>query len=304
MSNEFALVPYVDLEKMGHAIAVSGLFGVKTSEQAIALMLVAQSEGLHPAIAARDYHVIQGKASMKSDAMLARFQHAGGSVKWLVLTDAQAKAEFSHPQGGSITVDWDISRAKTAGLAGKDMWVKYPRQMLRARVVSEGVRTVFPGCISGFYSPEEIMDGGPAEVPVEEKVIGGGVAVEEPKAAEPKKRGVEAMKAKLSTKKPAPDLVNDSAPISGPGEDDLSTTPLATAEEKKAFITMDQVKHLTSVLADYNIDGAQLLKRAKADALVYILAEDYEPAMSWLHKVGAAKAAAAAAEKAATESEL
>jgi hypothetical protein len=30
--------------------------------------------------------------------------------------------------------------------------------MLRARVVSEGIRTVFPGCVVGTYTPEEIQD--------------------------------------------------------------------------------------------------------------------------------------------------
>ena len=30
--------------------------------------------------------------------------------------------------------------------------------MLRARVISEGIRTVYPGCIAGTYTPEEVMD--------------------------------------------------------------------------------------------------------------------------------------------------
>ena len=41
MSNE--LVPYSDIEKMGKAVAESSLFGIKTQQQAIALMLVAQA---------------------------------------------------------------------------------------------------------------------------------------------------------------------------------------------------------------------------------------------------------------------
>jgi hypothetical protein len=45
-----------------------------------------------------------------------------------------------------------------AGLGGRDMWKKYPRQMLRSRVVSEGIRTVCPMATSGMYVPEEIRD--------------------------------------------------------------------------------------------------------------------------------------------------
>ena len=35
--------------------------------------------------------------------------------------------------------------------------------MLRARVVSEGIRTVFPGCVVGVYTPEEVNDFSPVE---------------------------------------------------------------------------------------------------------------------------------------------
>ncbi len=55
MSN---LVPVQDIERMALAVAKSGLFGVKTADEAMALMLIAQAEGQHPAIAARDYHII------------------------------------------------------------------------------------------------------------------------------------------------------------------------------------------------------------------------------------------------------
>ena len=47
------LIPVNEVQTMAIAVAKSGLFGMKTPEQALALMLVAQSEGLHPARAAR-----------------------------------------------------------------------------------------------------------------------------------------------------------------------------------------------------------------------------------------------------------
>ena len=101
MSN---IVPYQDIEKMAVAVAKSGLFNVKTPEEAMALMLVAQAEGSHPAIAARDYHVIQGRPALKADAMMARFQQAGGKVEWTEYTDERVTGVFSHPAGGSLAV--------------------------------------------------------------------------------------------------------------------------------------------------------------------------------------------------------
>ena len=161
------LVPYQDIEKMGERIAASGLFGIKTVEQAVALMLVAQAEGAHPAQAARDYHVIQGRPALKADAMLARFQAAGGVVKWTSCTDKKVAGVFSHPQGGELEIEWTMDRAKAAGLTGKQTWKQYPRAMLRSRVISEGIRTVYPGVAVGIYTPEEVGDFDAAPVKAE-----------------------------------------------------------------------------------------------------------------------------------------
>lgn len=161
MSN--AIVPFNDIERMALAVSKSNLFGMKTPEQAIALMLVAQSEGLHPARAAMEYHVIQGRPALKADAMLARFQNAGGKVEWKDYTDSKVTGIFSHPQGGTVTVEWSMSMAEKAGLTKNPTWRQYPRQMLRARCISEGIRTVYPGVSVGVYTPEEVQDFAPAE---------------------------------------------------------------------------------------------------------------------------------------------
>jgi hypothetical protein len=60
--------------------------------------------------------------------------------------------------GGTAVITWTIEMAREAKLADKDNWKSYPRAMLRARVVSEGIRTVFPGVVLGVYTPEEVQD--------------------------------------------------------------------------------------------------------------------------------------------------
>jgi len=159
MSN---LVPLNDIQTMAEVAAKSLMFGFKNQEEAMAIMLLCQAESLHPAVAMRDYHVIQGRPALKADAMLARFQQAGGSVQWKTYTDAEVTGVFSHPQGGSLEVTWTMEHAKRIGLAGKDNWNKYGRAMLRARAVSEGIRSVYPGCVVGVYTPEEVADFTPA----------------------------------------------------------------------------------------------------------------------------------------------
>jgi hypothetical protein len=90
------------MEQMATAIASSGLFGMKDKNSVLALMAVAQAEGLHPATAARDFHIIQGRPALKADAMLARFQNAGGKVTWKDYTDERVTGVFSHPNGVSL----------------------------------------------------------------------------------------------------------------------------------------------------------------------------------------------------------
>lgn len=153
-----AIVPIAEIERMALAFSKSGLFGTKTPDQAMALLLLAQAEGQHPALAMRDFDVIQGKPAKKAEAMLRSFIAAGGSVEWHQLDDTVADATFSHPQGGKARIAWDMERAKKAGLTGKDNWQKYGRAMLRSRTVSEGCRTVYPAATSGLYVPEEVRD--------------------------------------------------------------------------------------------------------------------------------------------------
>lgn len=147
------------LERMAIAISKSGMFAVKTPEAALALLLIADAEGVAPAQAMMDYEVINGRPSLKSAAMLARFQRSGGTVQWGQSSDESVEGKFSHPRGGELVVRWDNARLKTAGLADRDMHKKFPMQMKRARCISEAIRAIAPQCIPlGMYTVEETRD--------------------------------------------------------------------------------------------------------------------------------------------------
>ena len=204
MSNNTQLaqvnIPLSEMQEMAKIGVESNFFGIKKPTEALALMLIAQSEGKHPATVFSQYHVIQGRPALKSDAMLARFQQAGGKVEWHTHTNEKVSATFIHPQGGSLTVDWDMQRAKEAGLTGKDNYKKFPRQMLRARVISEAVRAVYPGVLQGMYTPEEV---GEFDTPRPTRSVKVEVAPE-PVAEAPKLIEVEAVAVSADTT-PEPD---------------------------------------------------------------------------------------------------
>jgi hypothetical protein len=152
-----------DIQKMAKVAAESKMFGFKSEAEAMAIMLLCQAEDMHPAIAMRDFHVIQGRPALKSDAMLARFQTSGGKVNWTSYTDEVVTGVFSHPQGGDVSISWTMEMAHRLGFTKKENWRNYPRAMMRARCISEGIRTVFPACVAGVYTPEEVQDFTPAK---------------------------------------------------------------------------------------------------------------------------------------------
>lgn len=161
-----ALVFYSMQDKitMARAFAQGNLFGAKTTAAALSLILIAESEGIHPAKAMQEYDVIEGKPVRKAEKCAARFIESGGKIRTLIYSDDEVKMHFSHPMGDDIELSWTIERArkiKSASgkvLADKDVWKNNPRQMLRSRCWSEGTKTCYPGYADITLSYEEMSD--------------------------------------------------------------------------------------------------------------------------------------------------
>lgn len=158
MENQVQIHTIKDIETMANVVARSGLFGVKDPTQALALMLLCQAEGLHPMAACRQYHVIQGRASMTSQTMMSRFLQVGGKQEIHAVTDEVADVTLTHPAGGSVRIVWTIDNARKCGLAGKDNWKNHPRSMLLRRAQAEGVRAVAPFILEGLPHEDEAVE--------------------------------------------------------------------------------------------------------------------------------------------------
>lgn len=163
------MVAFSEMQKMAEAFAQSGMFGAKTPAQALSLLMLAQAEGMHPSLAMQEYDIIEGKPARKSERIQARFQLSGGRIEFLSMSDTECEARFTHPLGADVTVKWTIEQAKKITFKSKDEWrpltskanwKNYPRQMLKARVISEGCKACFPGYALVTLSTEEALDGG------------------------------------------------------------------------------------------------------------------------------------------------
>lgn len=147
------------IREMSKSVANGGLFNMKNSDQVYTMMLVAQSENLHPIKAVQMYSIINGMPSLKATEIQSRFQDSGGKLKWIETTNKKAVVELSHPSyDGKYTSEFTIEDATAMGLSVKDNWKKMPKQMLMARAISSGVRAVYPRCLNNMYSEIEAQD--------------------------------------------------------------------------------------------------------------------------------------------------
>ena len=161
MSN---IIPIDQVRVMAKSASASKLFSAKAEEQIFTLMLVAQSEGIHPIKALMSYDIINGQPALKSSEALARYMDAGGKIEWIKSDKESAKARFTHHSSGSFEYEYTVEDATDAGLIQKDNWRKNRKAMLRARCTSAGIRMSYPRCLNNMYLAEEVQDFEPVEI--------------------------------------------------------------------------------------------------------------------------------------------
>ena len=165
--------PLAAIKTLGGAIFKSGIFGLDKPEQGEILAMQCLAERKSPLELARTYHFIQGQLAIRSDALLAKFHQIGGTVSWQKRTDNEVEATFRKGTSYANIVATmkeyieNGTATKADGKTLKDNWKKWPRRMLTARAVSEGVRLVAPECCFGVYVAEEILD---ANIPQKQTV--------------------------------------------------------------------------------------------------------------------------------------
>lgn len=156
---------YSEIERISKAFVASGMFGRSVDRMSIAItkIMAGQELGLAPFASMRAVHVIDGNATLSANTMAAMVKSSNCydyTVK--AKTAERCEIEFYELRGGKRiklgTETFDTAEAKTAGLLGKTNWQKYPKAMLFARCMSNGVRSYCPDIFNGMavYTPEEL----------------------------------------------------------------------------------------------------------------------------------------------------
>ena len=163
-----------DAVRVSSALASSGMFpDVKKPEQAFAKMMAGAELGFGPFAALSGVDIIQGRPAIRAN-LIASAVKANHKYDFRVTehTESKCTVEFfevnskddSKESIGHSTFTMDD--AKKAGLTSKAVWKQYPRNMLYARAVSNGVRWHCPDIFHGstVYTHEELGVDEPVEV--------------------------------------------------------------------------------------------------------------------------------------------
>jgi hypothetical protein len=275
--------PMEAMVTLGKAIAESQMFGCSNISQGIVLAWECLTSRESSLSLAKKNHIIDGKLSMKADAMLAQFEDRGGKYEILSRTPDLAAIQLarSGKQLQKFELSWEQAQLEPFPYSGKEKdivaeleaWkenkgpqpklkTKYrtPRarmQMLWARVVSDAVRAVDPGVNYGRYTPEELDDSF-------------STAIEQP-AAE-KKSAMEIVRenaaATVTTPARGDDVVDASFTV-------VSQMPTQPADDGQ-YCTADQVAKIRDLFLMLQIDGdtqGAILAKRKVNGVRSLTAE-------------------------------
>jgi hypothetical protein len=183
--SEMAMAVDVDsLQRMGKMLAMSGYFEKSgNGDQAIAQMctkiLAGRELGFGPFAAVNGIYIIHGRPSVSANLMASAVKASGRyDYKVKQMTAEVCELEFFEIGNGKReSLGVSSFNAVEAKAAGTQNMGKFPRNMLFARAMSNGVRWYCPDVFSGnaVYVPEELG----ADVDQEGNVIDSTVTVRE-----------------------------------------------------------------------------------------------------------------------------
>jgi len=149
-------LPIAELMNMAKAFAESGMFAdTKSAAQAIVKIQAGQEIGIPPFAAMTGIHIIQGKPTIGAGLIASRVK-GSGKYDYRVVEASEKVCSIDFYQGATkignstFTIE-DARKALTKNID------KFPKNMLFARAISNGVKWYCPDIFSGpVYVPEEM----------------------------------------------------------------------------------------------------------------------------------------------------
>ena len=158
MKNEITIMPVNDIMVMAKTFAESGMFtDAKAMGQAFVKIQAGQEIGIPPFAAMSGIHIIQGKPTIGAGLIASTVKGSGKyDYKVAEMTEKVCSIDFYQGKENIGNSTFTIEDAKKALTKNID---KFPKNMLFARAISNGVKWFCPDVFSGpVYVPEEMPE--------------------------------------------------------------------------------------------------------------------------------------------------
>jgi len=146
-----------DAIQIGETFYKSGMFAdIKSAQQAVVKILAGAELGISPFASMAGIHIIQGKPTIGAGLMAARVKSFGKyDYKVIEHNDKTCSIDFYKGDEKLGNSTFTIEDAKKAGTKNMD---KFPKNMLFARAISNGVKFYTPDIYEmPVYVPEEMQ---------------------------------------------------------------------------------------------------------------------------------------------------
>jgi hypothetical protein len=148
-----------EISQVANWAVKSGLFGVRSADEAAVKILYGVEMGLPTFQALTSLNLIQGKVTMAANLMASLIKRSG-RYNYVIRAwdETQCVIDFSDNGQAAGSSSFTMVDAKKAGLVrGGGGWDKYPKAMLFARAISQGARAYCADVFCGpVYDPEEL----------------------------------------------------------------------------------------------------------------------------------------------------
>ncbi len=155
-----ATPPLADLIELGKALAASGYFKDATeTAQAVTKVLAGRELGIPPIASMTGVYIVEGRITLGANLMAAVIKrHPRYDYRVVKLSDELAEIAFFENGEQVGTSEFTMADARRAGLADKQNFKRYPRNMLMWRALSNGAKFYCPDAFAGapVYTPDEL----------------------------------------------------------------------------------------------------------------------------------------------------
>jgi hypothetical protein len=146
------------LADLGSVLAKSGYFSdTRDAAQAIVRVLAGRELGIGPIAAMTGVYIVKGRVAIGANLMAAAVKRSG-KYNYKVLEHSDSVCKIAFTEGGQSIGEsvFTLADAKKAGTQNLD---KFPRNMLFARAMSNGVRWYCPDVFdTAVYTPDELRN--------------------------------------------------------------------------------------------------------------------------------------------------